>query len=160
MHFAESPEPASPPASVNGSTAPPSGSAILDHAATPAPAQPSVAAFIAVLKKPLPGPLISSAPRPRPTKGCDHGSVPRRSDRLAVKSAYCDPVPEKQARRVLLGCWNNQHVASYRNTPDATVATRFHATFLEPLSSTKRAAMRELFPRPGPRRSRAASTAL
>jgi len=41
-------------------------------------------------------------------------------------------------------------------TPDATIASRFHETFTEPLSSSKRAAMRELFVQAGARRGRAA----
>jgi hypothetical protein len=36
-------------------------------------------------------------------------------------------------------------------TPDAAIATKFHETFSEPLSSSKKAAMRELFPVRGAR---------
>lgn len=70
----------------------------------------------------------------------------RRSDRLVAKSAFRDPQPEKQAKRVLLNKWNRQPDHARMTAPDATIATRFHAVFASPLSSSKRAAMRELFP--------------
>lgn len=45
-------------------------------------------------------------------------------------------------------------------TPDATIAARFHDTFTEPLSSSKREAMRELFPVRGGRVSQASARRL
>ena len=79
--------------------------------------------------------------------------VPHLSDRLAAKSVYHDPNLEKQAKRVMLSKWQPSASAprSAPATPDATIATRFHETFQEPLSSSKREAMRELFPRAGAR---------
>ena len=50
----------------------------------------------------------------------DHDLVPRRSDRLAAKSAYRDPVPEKQARRVLPGKWTNRSTNTATRTPRTT----------------------------------------
>lgn len=73
--------------------------------------------------------------------------VPRRSTRLAAKSAFRDPQPEKQARRVLPNKWAGLPEDVVSNTPDATVAVKFHEAFTEPLSSSKREAMRELFPK-------------
>jgi hypothetical protein len=85
--------------------------------------------------------------------------VPRHSDRLAAKSVYRDPNPEKQAKRVMLSKWqpSASDPRSALVTPDATIATRFHETFKEPLSSSKRAAMQELFPMAGDRGRRAAA---
>jgi len=77
--------------------------------------------------------------------------MPHRSDRLATKSVYHNLNPEKQAKRVMLSKWQPSASAprSAPVTPDATIATRFHETFQEPLSSSKREAMRELFPMAG-----------
>ena len=87
--------------------------------------------------------------------------VPRHSDRLAAKSVYRDPNPEKQAKQVMLNKWQPSSSAprSSPMTPDASIATHFHETFQEPLSSSKRAAMRELFPMHGARRRWAATQA-
>jgi hypothetical protein len=94
---------------------------------------------------PINTPLIRTAPRARVSR-IPENWVPRRSDRLAVKSVYREPQPEKQARRVLLNKWNRRPEHTRTMTPDATVAARFHAVFASPLSSSKRAAMWELFP--------------
>jgi hypothetical protein len=74
--------------------------------------------------------------------------VPRHSDRLAAMSAFLDPNPEKQAKRVLLGKWQPSASAlrSAPATPDATIAARFRETFRVPLSSSKREALQELYP--------------
>ena len=87
--------------------------------------------------------------------------VPRRSDRLAAKSIYRDPNPEKQGKRVLLNKWHLSSSAPRPSpvTPDASIATRFHETFQEPLSSSKRAALQELFLMHGAHRRRAATHA-
>jgi hypothetical protein len=57
--------------------------------------------------------------------------VLHRSDRLDAKFAFCDPNPEKQAKRVLVGKWQPSVSAprSAPATPDATIAARFHKTF-------------------------------
>jgi hypothetical protein len=85
--------------------------------------------------------------------------VPRCSDRLATKSVYHGPNPEKQAKRVMLSKWQPSASAprSVSVTPNMTIATRFHETFQDPLSSSKRATMRELFPMAGARERRAAT---
>jgi hypothetical protein len=87
--------------------------------------------------------------------------MPRRSDRFAAKSVYHDLKPEKQAKRVMLSKWQ-QSASAPRPMPvtlDATIATRIHETFQEPLSSSKRAAMRELFPMAGACRRQVATQA-
>jgi hypothetical protein len=88
--------------------------------------------------------------------------VPRRSDSLTAKSCFCDPKLELQAKRVMLRKWQPGSVGASRTsptTPDASIAARFHETFKEPLSSSKKAAMRELFPMAAARR-RVLSTGL
>jgi hypothetical protein len=70
--------------------------------------------------------------------------VPRRSDRLVTKSAFRDPPPEKQAKRVLLNKWTQRSEETVTTTPDAMIATRFHETFTVSLSSSKHAAMHGL----------------
>lgn len=84
----------------------------------------------------------------RKSRSVDSVSVPRRSDRLAAKSCFRDPQPEKQAKRVLVNKWHRRPSEKPQFTPDTSIATKFHKTFTEPLSS-KRAAMRELFPKAG-----------
>jgi hypothetical protein len=105
---------------------------------------PSVEDFIAGLKLPL----IQSPSRLRVSRMRVENLVPRCSNRLAAKSVYRDPNPEKQAKRVLLSKWQPSASAprSAPTTPNATIATRFHEMFREPLSSSKREAMQELFP--------------
>lgn len=102
--------------------------------------------FIDSLKLPLETPLLNTPPRLKVARDVDDCWVPRRSDRLAAKSAFRDPQPEKQAKRVLVNKWTRRPEAASRCTPDATIAARFHDTFTAPLSSSKREAMRELFP--------------
>jgi hypothetical protein len=63
-------------------------------------------------------------------------------------------VPERQARRVLLSKWENRP-SNPRSSPDDAVAKRFRSTFVEPISSSKVAAMRELFPERAARRGHA-----
>jgi hypothetical protein len=57
-----------------------------------------------------------------------------------------DPRPEEQAKKVMLRKWRPAAGASPLHNPDASFAEKFHRTFKEPLSSSKRAALRELFP--------------
>jgi hypothetical protein len=92
---------------------------------------PSVEDFIAGLKLPLETPLISLPPRLRVSRMRDDNWVSRRSVRLAAMSAFRDPNPEKQAKRVLLGKWqpSTSALRSGPTTPDATIAARFHETF-------------------------------
>jgi hypothetical protein len=118
---------------------------------------PSVEDFIAGLKLPL----IQLPPRLRVSRMRVENQVPRRSNRLAAKSVYRDPNPEKQAKRVLLSKWQPSASAprSAPTTPDVTIATRFHETFREPLSSSKREAMQELFPMAAARGRRVAAQA-
>jgi hypothetical protein len=91
----------------------------------------------------------------------DENLMPRRNDRLAAKSVYRDLKPEKQSKRVMLSKWQLSASAPrpVPVMPDATIATRFHETFQEPLSSSKRATMRELFPMAGARRRQVATQA-
>jgi hypothetical protein len=114
---------------------------------------PSVEDFIAGLTLPLEVPLIQSPPRLPVSRVRDEDLVPRRSERLAAKSVFRDPNPEKQAKRVLLGKWQPSAGAprSAPPTPDATIDARFRETFREPLSSSKREAMLELYPMLGAR---------
>jgi hypothetical protein len=68
----------------------------------------SVESFIAALKKPLAEHIIRTAPAPKRSRRPARSLVPRRSDRLAAKSACRDPVPEKQARQVMLSKWERR----------------------------------------------------
>jgi len=108
----------------------------------------SVEDFIVGLKLPLEKPLIQSPSRLRVSRVRIENLMPHRSDRLAAKSVYRDPNLEKQVKRVMLSKWQPSASAprSAPVSPDATTATRFHETFQEPLPSSKRAAMQELFP--------------
>jgi len=108
---------------------------------------PSPASFVNSLRIPLVVPLLRTTPRVRTSRAIDDEWVPRRSDRLAAKSAFRDPQPEKQAKRVLVNKWTRKPENAPSSTPDAAIASKFHDTFTAPLSSSKRAAMRELFPR-------------
>lgn len=101
--------------------------------------------FADSLHLPLQAPLLQNVPRAWVPAASD-AWVPRRSTRLAAKSAFHDPQPERQAKRVLLNKWTRRPDEMRSGTPDATIAAKFHDTFSEPLSSSKRAAMHELFP--------------
>ena len=100
--------------------------------------------------------LVKSPPCLRVSRHVDSSLVPRRSDRLTAKSGYRDPKPEIQAKKVLLSKWKPRNQDRSLNSPDASIADRFHNTFAEPLSETKQAAMCELFPTKSARRGRAA----
>jgi hypothetical protein len=76
--------------------------------------------------------------------------IPRHSDRLAAKSIHRDPNQEKQVKRVLLNKWTRWPMNGSQ-TPDPAIAAKFHETFVGPLSTSKQAAMRELFPMAGAR---------
>jgi hypothetical protein len=79
---------------------------------------PSVMGFIDSLKLPLQEPLIKTAPRPRQAHRIDDSVVPRHSDRLAAKSVFRDPQPEKQAKRVMMNKWRRrpEHAVSCTRT--------------------------------------------
>jgi hypothetical protein len=85
----------------------------------------------------------------------DSSLVPRWSDRLAAKSGFRDPKPEVQAKKVLLNKWEPCNQVQSLNSPDASIADRFQKTFVEPLSASKEAVMRELFPMKSARRGKA-----
>jgi hypothetical protein len=98
-----------------------------------------------MFKLPLETPLIKSAPKCRYTRR-DTSVVPRRSDRLAGMSPMRHPKPEIQAKRVTLNKWKPPSHSPQLQMPDESIALKFHQTFAEPLSSSKRVAMRVLFP--------------
>jgi hypothetical protein len=94
---------------------------------TPAPADVGAPAEEATEQPPAP------VARPRPRR--QRITVPRHSTRLAAKSACRNPVPERQARRVLLSKWSRRS-SNPRSSPDDAIATRFRETFKELVSSS------------------------
>jgi hypothetical protein len=75
--------------------------------------------------------------------------VPRRSDRLAAKSAFRDPNPKKQAKRALVNKWKCRPNDAPIDATDDRIAVLFHETFKELVDSLTREALRELmFPSP------------
>ena len=69
----------------------------------PATVRPtSVQDFNKGLRLPLDMPLTQSPPRVRVSRVPVENLVPRRNDKLAAKSVYRDPQPEKQAKRVMV----------------------------------------------------------
>jgi hypothetical protein len=94
---------------------------------------------------PLQESLLHAPPRPRARRWEPQDVIPRRSDRLAGKSAFRDPNPERQAKRMLVNKWEGRPDNAVTNTLDAGIAVKFHAAFGEPVSPHKREAMRELF---------------
>jgi hypothetical protein len=118
--------------------------------ATPS-TQPAVSleSFISSMKLPPEEPLASSPIR-RVSRVDDSVFVPSRSVRLAAKAIHRDPIPEKQAKRVLLSKWTREP-ARVSQTADPTVAAKFHETFAEPLSASKWGALSELYPMAGRR---------
>jgi hypothetical protein len=103
------------------------------------------AIFINAVKLPLQESLLQAPPRPRARRREPQGVIPRRSDRLAGKSAFRDPNPERQAKRVLVNKSEGRSDNAVTNTPDAGIAVKFHAAFGGPVSPYKREAMRVLF---------------
>jgi hypothetical protein len=106
------------------------------------------------MRLPLQEPLIKTPPRAWTARAVDDDWIPCRSDRLVAKSAFRDPQPEKQARHVMLNKWTGCPEGVVTNTLDATISTKFHETFADPLSSSKREAMRVIFPMCGVRWTR------
>jgi hypothetical protein len=121
-----------------------------------APTAASVTAFIDSIRLPLEEPLIKTPRRARTARTVSDDWIPRRSDRLAAKSVFRDPHPESQARRILLNKWAGRPEDAVTNTPDATISTKFHEQFGASVSSSKREAIRELFPMRGSRWTRTA----
>lgn len=111
----------------------------------------SLPAFIDSLRLPLQEPLIDSTPIRRVScvSRQVNSVVPRRSTRIASMSHLPDPRPEEQAKKVMLRKWRPAAGSSPPQSPDVSYADKFHQTFEEPLSSSKHAAMRELFPGAG-----------
>lgn len=66
------------------------------------------ASFINALKLPLHESLLQAPPRPRARRTESANLIPRCSDRLAAKSAFHDPNPEKQAKRMLVNKWDGR----------------------------------------------------
>jgi hypothetical protein len=106
--------------------------------------------FVAAFKKPLEPPLITSTPllrktrprKPTPVPG-DEDWIPKRSIRLAAKSAHREPRPEAQARKVML-----KRIGLEIDTehPDEASFDEFHTAFKLPLPEETKEAMRALFP--------------
>jgi hypothetical protein len=126
--------PAPEPPAVDGTAT----TAVAAAATTPAT---SVDDFISSLSAPLETPILSSRPKLRVSQEPDYSIVPRRSLRLADKPK--DSNPEVQATRVML-----KKLGRYDPPPssDDSGARRFKETFGGALSSSKKEAMRELFP--------------
>jgi hypothetical protein len=104
------------------------------------------ALFVETLKLPVHDGLLHMPPptRRRRARREPPNIVPRRSTRLAGKSPFRDPNPEKQAKRVLVNKWENKPSGAGSATPDNTVAEKFHSHFTEPVPDYKWEAMREL----------------
>jgi len=79
--------------------------------------------------------------------------VPHRSSRLAAKTAHRAANQEAQATKVML---KKMGLVDHQDRSDESFFKSFHETFKAPLSSSKQAAIRELFP--GRHRRRKAGT--
>jgi hypothetical protein len=100
------------------------------------------AAFINAIKLPLRESLLQAPP----TRVLNAENwIPRRSDRLAAKSVFRDLNPEKQDKRVLVNKWEGRLDDAVTNTPDASIAIKFHEAFDGPVSGCKRECIRALF---------------
>lgn len=102
---------------------------------------PTVGDFISSISLHIRTPILSSPPKLRVSRVPDYSVVPRRSTRLVGKPRAANLVI--QATNVML-----KKVGKGVPVPasDDSVARRFHETFSDPLSSSKREATRELFP--------------
>jgi hypothetical protein len=124
---------------------------------TPTPLQLTVDGFISTFKKQLEQPIILSPPRLRTTRKPRHAEdddfVPKRSIRLAKKSAHREPKPEAQARKVMLKRIGLE-VETAR--PDEATFDEFQTVFAIPLTESTREAMDVLFPGRKQRAMRAA----
>lgn len=101
--------------------------------------QPIVGDFISSISLHIRTPILLSPPKLRVSRVPDYGVVPGWSTRLASKPRAANPVI--QATNVML-----KKVVKGVLVPasDDSVARRFHETFSDPLSSSKREAMRAL----------------
>lgn len=101
--------------------------------------------FIDSLQLPLSTPLVTSPPHRRRAACCQWMDVvPRRSGRLAGKLPFCDPNPEKQAKRVLVNKWQHRLANAPLDVPDDGITTMFHEAFKGPVDSPTREALQEL----------------
>jgi hypothetical protein len=106
---------------------------------TPVPTD--VDSFIASISVAMSPPILTTTPKLRTSQVPDYSVVPRRSTRLADKPKASNL--EVQATRVMLKKLGNDHPPL---SSDESGARRFRETFSGQLSSTKKEAMRELFP--------------
>lgn len=111
------------------------------------PTAETVTEFISGLVLPIEQPLLQEPPRLRRSMvEVDSSWWVRRSERLAAKSAYRDPQPERQARRVMLNRWEGRRDDARLEIADPVIAQRFKAAFSSDAPASRREAMRELFP--------------
>lgn len=87
--------------------------------------------------------LVPMAPQRCAARLDPESLIPRHSDRLAAKAVFCDPNPEKKAKRVLINKWEHRTKDDV-TIPDSSIVAKFHETFAEPISSNTRVAMHEL----------------
>jgi hypothetical protein len=113
---------------------------------------PSLLGFIQAVRLPLQEPLLLTTPRAHVPRGRDVASphdeawLPRRSSRLAAKSGFRDPNPERQAKRIMIAKWTGKaasHVA------DQAVDEEFRSAFEAATLSARKEAMAAMFPRRG-----------
>jgi hypothetical protein len=101
----------------------------------------SVDDFISSLSTTIETPILSSRPKLWVSQEPDYSIVPRRSLRLADKPKASNP--EVQATRVMLKKFGKDDPPP---SSDESGARRFKETFGGALSSSKKEALRELFP--------------
>lgn len=146
---------APPPASSDDENTQPLTNAV--ETAAPAAAD-GAADFLDSLILPLLDPIITStpsahAPRRRRRVDADADWTPRRSSRLAAKSVYRDPEPERQAKKIMLGKWKDVPTNA---VPDLALDEEFQKAFAAASLSARKQAMAVMFPRAGARRPNAA----
>lgn len=120
---------------------------------------------MAIFRKPLSQPFLSTPPRPHLTRAAkakesrlhDEELVPKQSARLAVKSKHREPKPEAQCRKVMMKRLGMQ---TETQLPDEASFDEFQTEFKLPLSSETRETMEVLFLGKRRRAHRAARTAL
>lgn len=104
----------------------------------------TVEEFVAAVSKPCEQPLLPSTPphrRPRPVEARgDNTALPRRSKRLATKIRVSNPTT--QAQNVLMSKWG---ITSEARSPNADALVEYYNTYVTPLSSGHRRAIRRLF---------------
>jgi hypothetical protein len=124
------------PAALDVEVATPSASATVD-----VPVALDVDSFILSITAAMTPPILPSTPKLRVSQVPDYSVVPRHSTRLADKPKASNP--EVQATRVMLQKFGKDQPPP---TSEESGARRFRETFSGQLSSTKKEAMRELFP--------------